>query len=153
MDCKIEEGPSVVTPKMSRLAVFSMKLFVIGFILLFFTPLSLWAFICFLTASVSGEVARWRISRQPQKLTGRRRANVCSIISFFFAFFAGSMVFLEGTAQRRLEYLKTHTTEYNMKILHKTILEYSKSNEGRLPVADQWCDQLMVQNEGWLECF
>lgn len=58
------------------------------------------------------------------------------------------LMFLLGmvVARLRAEREKANTGLYNLRVLEQALLKYAKDNNGFLPNADNWCDELLRNN-------
>lgn len=113
--------------KTSRLAVAS-------FILSLFGPMSLFAFPLALISLVRIRMSRDRLKGMVYSILG---LLVCVVWLLFSVFVVNPEVKLWA------EFEKTNTCRYNLRILGDTIRRYAAANGGRLPDANQWCDQLL----------
>ena len=66
-----------------------------------------------------------------------------SIMSVAIALF----VYVDNKIQKHVELRKTvmkeNSGEYNLKLLGKYLIEYASNNDGKLPLAENWCDVLL----------
>ena len=135
----------------SRLAIMSMICLVLGVICAslagFFDieeMLAKFSGILFLIAFVLGITARFIISLQKKYLKGYGYTVVPIVLGGILTLLYVAMpVYLAPVVQRRVEFEKTYTAKYNLRLLAKAIKGYAEDNNGYLPSADRWCDLLI----------
>ena len=80
-----------------------------------------------------------------------RKELVClvfSIIAIILAVPASYLDYMmERSVKARQEAEKAFSGEYNLRLLGMELTKYAKDHDGYLPVADKWCDQLMIHNK------
>ncbi len=140
----------------SKIALFSIWSVILAFgCILFFAaitlfglhmlggPLVIASIFLFTLAFISGILAIPIITLYSRSLKNYILACVGVTLSVVPLFFIGAIFY---GAKSRLELGKVHVGTYNLQLLGKELKNYAKNNNGRLPIADQWCDTLMKEN-------
>jgi hypothetical protein len=142
--------------KTSRIAIVAiycalLAIFII-FLSFFFTvfrvrPLSVYTIalsvLFSLAASLLGIVAIVEITIRRKDVKGFGYAVISIILALPIISFMGCSILV---SLLRAEREKANMGTYNLRLLGKEIIEYTKANDGYLPVADKWCDLLVKHN-------